>query len=67
MLSFPFPSRAGPDFMPHHESGSLDSDCKRLRISSLVHMSAEEYMYFLHISASDFVDDLRSKGLGADM
>ena len=52
--------------MPHYESGFLDnSDCKRLRISSLVDMPAEEDTYDLCASANDLVDEMRS--LDADM
>ena len=50
--------------MPHH--GSLDNS-ERLRITSLVNMSAEEDPFDLYAPASYFVDEARSQGLEADM
>ena len=51
-----------------HESGSLDiSGFKRLRISSLVDMPADDTVdtYDLCASACDLVDQMRSKGIDA--
>ena len=60
--------------MSHHESGSLDSgsldnsDCKRLRISSLVtvDMPAEEDTYGLYGAAIELVDEMRSRGFDSE-
>ena len=53
--------------MPHYESGSsgsLDNSvCKRLRISSLVDMSADDNTYKLFSTACDLLDVLRSRGM----
>ncbi len=64
------PSRAGPeapDVMPRNESGSsgsLDnSGCIRLRISSLVDMSADENPYELFGTACDLLDVLCRRGV----